>query len=37
MLSALVAAFDRMLTAITAEEWMGQAKWLNHWKSADGG
>ena len=36
-LSALVAALDKMLTASTAEEWMGQVKWLNHWKSADGG
>ena len=36
-LSALIAALDRMLTETTAEDWMGQVKWLMHWKPSDGG
>jgi hypothetical protein len=36
-LSALITALDRMLTATTAEEWVGQMYWLIHWKQADAG
>ncbi len=35
MLSALITALDQMLTATTAEEWMGQVNWLFRWKPAD--
>ena len=35
--SSLIAALDRMLTETTAEEWVGQVKWLAHWKPSDGG
>lgn len=31
-LSTLIAALDRMLIETTAEEWVGQVKWLAHWK-----
>jgi hypothetical protein len=34
--STLIEALDRMLTETTAEEWVGQVKWLAHWKPADG-
>lgn len=34
-LSALIGALDKMLTETTAEEWMGQVKWLAHWKPPD--
>jgi hypothetical protein len=34
--SALIEAFDRMLTETTAEEWVGQVKWLAHWRTPDG-
>jgi hypothetical protein len=29
--STLIGALDRMLTETTAEEWVGQVKWLAHW------
>ena len=29
--STLIAGLDRMLTETTAEEWVGQVKWLAHW------
>ena len=35
--SNLIAALDRMLTETIAEEWVGQVKWLAHWKPPDGG
>jgi hypothetical protein len=31
-LSNLIVALDQMLTATTAEEWMGQVNWLVRWK-----
>lgn len=34
--STLIAALDRMLTETTAEAWVGQVKWLAHWKAPDG-
>ena len=33
--SAVIEALDRMLTETTAEEWVGQVKWLAHWKPSD--
>ena len=35
--STLIGALDRMLTATTAEEWVGQVEWLAHWRPPDGG
>jgi len=32
---ALIEALDRMLTETKAEEWVGQVKWLAHWKPSD--
>jgi hypothetical protein len=34
-LSALIDALDQMLTETTAEDWVGQVKWLVHWKPPD--
>ena len=34
--SALIEALDRMLTETTAEEWVGQVKWLARWRPPDG-
>ena len=34
--STLIEALDRMLTETTADEWVGQVKWLAHWKPPDG-
>ena len=31
-LSGLIAAVDRMLCETTAEEWVGQVRWLNAWR-----
>ncbi|MEM7031504.1 MAG: DUF5615 family PIN-like protein [Chloroflexota bacterium] len=31
-LSSLVAALDRLLNDTTAEDWPGQARWLNDWR-----
>ncbi len=31
-LSALSGALDRMLAETSAEDWVGQVKWLAHWK-----
>jgi hypothetical protein len=36
-LSTLITALDQMLTASTAEEWLGQVNWLIQWKPADAG
>ena len=36
-LSALIAALDRMLTETSAEEWTGQLRWLNHWRTGSTG
>jgi hypothetical protein len=33
--STLIGALDRMLIETTAEEWVGQVKWLAHWKPPD--
>ena len=33
--SAMIEALDRMLTETTAEEWVGQVKWLAHWRPPD--
>lgn len=30
--SQLIRAVDRMLTETTAEEWVGQVRWLNQWR-----
>lgn len=30
--SQLIQAVDRMLTETTAEEWVGQVRWLNQWR-----
>jgi len=30
--SHLLHAVDRMLTETTAEEWIGQVRWLNQWR-----
>ena len=32
-LSQLIAALDRALSETTAEEWPGQVRWLNQWRS----
>lgn len=32
-LSSLIAAVDRMLMETRAEEWPGQVRWLNEWRS----
>jgi hypothetical protein len=34
--SALIEALDRMLAETTAEEWVGQVKWLAHWRPPNG-
>jgi hypothetical protein len=34
--SVLLEALDRMLTETTAEEWVGQVKWLAHWRPPGG-
>ena len=31
-ISTLIAALDRMLTQTTAEEWIGQVRWLKDWR-----
>ena len=36
-LSALIAALDRMLTETSSEEWTGQLRWLNHWRTESTG
>lgn len=30
--SQLIRAVDRMLTETTAEDWVGQVRWLNQWR-----
>lgn len=30
--SGLIRAVDRMLSETTAEEWVGQVRWLNQWR-----
>jgi hypothetical protein len=35
--STLIAALDRMLAETTAQEWVGQVKWLAQWKPLDAG
>lgn len=32
-LASLIAALDEMLTRTSAEEWPGQVRWLNEWRS----
>lgn len=32
-LAALIAALDVMLIKTSAEEWVGQVRWLNEWRS----
>lgn len=32
-LSSLIGALDRMLSTTTAEDWVGQVRWLNEWRS----
>ncbi len=34
-LSELIAALDRMLTETDADDWPGQVRWLNEWRSQD--
>ena len=36
-LSALIAALDRILTETSSEEWTGQLRWLNHWRTESTG
>lgn len=31
-LSALIQALDRMLSETTADEWVGQVRWLTQWR-----
>ncbi len=31
-LSGLIAALDKLLTATSAEEWVGRVGWLNEWR-----
>ena len=31
-LAGLIAALDRMLEETTAEQWVGQLRWLNEWR-----
>jgi hypothetical protein len=31
-LSTVIAAIDRMLAETTADEWLGQVRWLNDWR-----
>lgn len=31
-LSGLMAALDRVLSETSAEEWIGQVRWLNQWR-----
>ena len=31
-LSALIAALDRVLSETSADEWVGQVRWLNDWR-----
>lgn len=31
-LAGLIAALDRMLRETTAEQWVGQVRWLNDWR-----
>jgi len=35
-LSGLIAALDRLLSETQAEDWVGQVRWLNQWRSEDG-
>jgi len=32
-LSDLIAALDRLLTETDAADWVGQVRWLNHWRT----
>jgi hypothetical protein len=32
-LSSLIVALDRLLSQTQAEEWAGQVRWLNQWRS----
>lgn len=32
MLSALIAALDRLCSETQAESWIGQVRWLNQWR-----
>ncbi len=31
-LSALIAALEQMIVATTAEQWIGQVRWLSQWR-----
>jgi hypothetical protein len=33
-LRGLIAALDRMLSETTAEEWLGQVRWLSQWQTS---
>lgn len=35
-LSALIAALDRLLSETTAQDWIGQVRWLNGWRPDSG-
>jgi len=35
-LSGLISALDRLLAETQAEDWIGQVRWLNQWRSEDG-
>jgi hypothetical protein len=32
MVSALIAALDRLLSETEAGDWVGQVRWLNRWR-----
>jgi hypothetical protein len=32
-LSSLIAALDRLLSETQADEWIGQVRWLNQWRT----
>ncbi|ETX02497.1 MAG: hypothetical protein ETSY1_03360 [Candidatus Entotheonella factor] len=32
-LSTLIPALERLLIETTAEEWLGQVRWLNQWRT----
>jgi len=32
-LSSLIAALDRLLTETEADDWVGQVRWLNQWRT----
>ena len=34
-LAGLIAALSRMLEETTAEQWVGQVRWLNEWRRGD--